>query len=109
IVRRIVRPVLKNGRLEITVDLDSVPHEVHGHQPGTAYNAHYHARCFHPVVASIDGRYFLGGQLRAGNAHTAAGSLDFVLPILHWLRTFIPRVWLRADAGFPAPAFLCAL
>ncbi|MDP2958742.1 MAG: transposase, partial [Longimicrobiales bacterium] len=51
----------------------------------------------------------LGGQLRAGNVHTADGGLDFVLPILRWLKTFIPRVWLRADAGFPAPGFLNTL
>ena len=109
IVRQLVVPFLGSRRQEATLDLDSFPHVVHGHQPGTAYNAHYHARCFHPLVASIDGRFFLGGRLRAGNVHTADGGLDFVLPILRWLKTFIPRVWLRADAGFPAPSFLDAL
>ena len=109
IVRQILRPVLQSGRTEITLDLDSVPHEVHGHQPGSAYNSHYHVRCFHPLVASVEGRYFLGGQLRAGNVHTADGGLDFVLPILEWLCSFIPRVWLRVDAGFPAPQFLATL
>jgi hypothetical protein len=109
IVRQMVVPFLGSRRQEATLDLDSFPHVVHGHQPGTAYNAHYHARCFHPLVASIDGRFFLGGRLRAGNVHTADGGLDFVLPILRWLKTFIPRVWLRADAGFPAPHFLDTL
>ena len=109
ILRQVVVPMLNTRRKEITLDLDSFPHEVHGHQPGTAYNAHYKARCFHPLVASIEGRYFLGGQLRPGNVHTADGCLDFVLPILRWLRSFTPRVWLRADAGFPAPAFLDTL
>lgn len=109
IVRQIVYPVLDTGRIEITVDLDSFPHEVHGHQPGTAYNGHYKTSCFHPLVASVEGRYFLGGQLRPGNVHTAEGGLEFVLPILRWLLSFIPRVWLRADAGFPRPAFLDTL
>ena len=109
IVRQVVVPFLGSRRQEATLDLDSFPHVVHGHQPGTAYNTHYHARCFHPLVASIDGRFFLGGRLRAGNVHTADGGLDFVLPILRWLKTFIPRVWLRADAGFPAPHFLDTL
>lgn len=108
-VRQIIRPLLDVGREEITLDLDSFPHEVHGHQPGTAYNGHYRTSCFHPLVASVDGRYFLGAQLRAGNVHTAEGGLDFALPILRWLRTFVARVWLRADAGFPAPAFLDSL
>lgn len=109
IVREIISPLLGTRRKQATLDLDSLPHEVHGHQPGSAYNAHYHTRCFHPLVASLDGRYFLGGRLRPGNAHTADGGLDFVLPLLRWLRSRVPRVWLRADAGFPAPAFLEAL
>jgi len=109
LLRELVVPFLGTegaGRDEITLDLDSFPHRVHGHQPGTAYNGHYRARCFHPLVASVDGRYFLGGRLREGNVHTAEGGLDFVLPILGWLRGLVPRVWLRADAGFPAPEFL---
>jgi hypothetical protein len=109
ILRSIVRPFLALPRDEATVDLDSIPHSVHGHQPGSAYNRHYGVRCYHPLVASIDERFFLGAQLRPGNAHTADGGLDFVLPIVRWLRTLIPRVWLRADAGFPAPHFLDAL
>lgn len=109
IVRDLVVPFLGTRREEATLDLDSFPHVVHGHQPGTAYNAHFHARCFHPLVASIDGRYFLGGRLRPGNAHTADGGLDFVLPILRWLKSHVPCVWLRADAGFPAPTFLDSL
>lgn len=109
ILRQIVRSALDTGRKQITLDLDSVPHEVHGHQAGAAYNRHYGTTCFHPLVASVMGRYFLGARLRPGNVHTADGGLDFVLPILRWLRTFIPQVWLRADAGFPAPEFLSAL
>ncbi len=78
----LIVPFLATAERDLTLDLDSFPHVVHGHQPGSAYNAHYHARCFHPLVASVDGRYFLGAQLRPGNVHTAHGGLDFVLPIL---------------------------
>lgn len=106
LLRQLIVPFLGTERSEITLDLDSFPHEVHGHQPGTAYNGYYRTRCFHPLVASIDGRYFLDGRLREGNAHTAEGCLDFVLPLLTWLQTLVPRVWLRADAGFPSPDFL---
>jgi hypothetical protein len=109
ILRAIVRPFLGLPREEATVDLDSLPQVVHGHQPGSAYNRHYGVRCYHPVVASIDERFFLGARLRSGNVHTADGGLDFVLPILRWLRSFIPSVWLRADAGFPEPRFLDTL
>lgn len=109
ILREIVRPFLGLRREEATVDLDSMPQVVHGHQPGSAYNGHYGVHCYHPLVASVDERFFLGGRLRPGNAHTADGGLDFVLPILRWLRSFIPSVWLRADAGFPEPRFLDTL
>jgi len=112
LLRQLVVPFLDTGDTdaeELTLDLDSFPHEVHGHQPGSAYNGHYRARCFHPLVASVSGRYFLGGRLRPGTAHTAEGGLDFALPILRWLQTLVARVWLRADAGFPAPAFLDTL
>lgn len=109
ILREIARSFLRLPRREITLDLDSLPNEVHGHQPGSAFNRHYGIRCYHPLVASVDGRFFLGARLREGNAHTAAGGLDFVLPLLRWLKILVPRVWLRADAGFPEPAFLDAL
>lgn len=109
ILRELVLPFLDTEAEEVTLDLDSVPHEVHGHQPGSAYNGHYHTRCFHPLVASVNGRYFLGGRLRPGSAYTADGGLDFVLPLLQWLKTRTPRVWLRADAGFPASGFLDGL
>ena len=109
ILRQIVLPFLGPSRSEITVDLDSLPYEVHGHQAGSAYNGHYGVRCYHPLVASVLGRFFLGARLRPGNAHTADGGLDFVLPILRWLRSFSARVWRRADAGFPDPCFLDTL
>lgn len=109
ILREIVAPVLATDRPEITLDVDSLPYEVHGHQPGSAWNGHYRMRCYHPLAASVLGRFFLGARLRPGNVHTADGGLDFVLPILRWLKGFIPRVWLRADAGFPGPNFLAGL
>ena len=108
ILRLVVRPFVA-GRSEVTLDLDSLPYEVHGHQPGSAYNGHYHCRCYHPLVASVEGRWFLGARLRPGNAHTAEGGEEFVVPILRWLRSFLERVWLRMDAGFPAGEFLRSL
>jgi len=91
---------------EITVDLDSLPIEVHGHQPGSAHNGHYHCRCFHPLVVSWEFGDFLGGKLREGNVHTSTDALDFVLPYLEWASALARRVWLRMDAGFPSEPFL---
>jgi hypothetical protein len=91
---------------EVTLDLDSLPVEVYGEQPGSAYNGYYRTRCYHPLVVSWERGDYLGARLRPGNAHTADGGLAFVLPVLEWARTQAVRVWLRMDAGFPEPALL---
>ena len=96
-------------RAEAIVDMDSLPIEVHGHQPGTAYNGHYRRRCYHPLVARLEGGDFLGGKLREGQAHTADGGQAFILPILEELARYYLEVWLRIDAGFPEPHLLRAL
>ena len=92
---------------EMTLDLDSLPQEVHGHQPGSEWNGHFQARCYHPLVVRSEFGDFLGAKLRPGKAHTADGGLEFVLPILRWAALHAERVWLRMDAGFPAPDMLC--
>jgi len=35
-------------RPRVTLDVDRLPIEVHGHQPKAEWNAHYHARIYHP-------------------------------------------------------------
>lgn len=91
---------------EVTLDLDSLAVEVHGHQPGAAYSGHYRCRCYHPLVLHWDRGDFLAARLRPGNAHTADGALDFALPTVRWARQRARSVWLRIDAGFPASEFL---
>jgi hypothetical protein len=91
---------------EATVDLDSLPRESFGHQPGSAWNRHYGMRCYHPVVARSEWGDYLGAKLRPGNVHTADGGLAFVLPILRRAREWAEQVWLRIDAGFPEPKLL---
>lgn len=94
---------------EIALDLDSLPIEVHGHQPGSAWNGHYRSRCYHPLVLRTEEGFFLAARLREGNVHTAAGALDFALPVVERAAAFAPRVWLRIDAGFPDDSFMSAL
>ncbi len=36
----------------MTIDVDSLPVEVHGQQFGSEWNGHYHRRMYHPLVAS---------------------------------------------------------
>ena len=94
---------------EVTLDLDSLPVEVHGRQPGSAWNGHYGYRCYHPLVLRWDRGDFLGAELREGNAHTADGALAFVIPALLWAKTQAERVWLRTDAGFPENELLSTM
>jgi len=96
-------------RKELTLDLDSVPIKVHGHQEGSAYNGHYRECCFHPLIVSWELGDFLGAVLREGNVHTAEDALPFVLPYLEWAKSFATRVWLRMDAGFPSEPFLAGV
>jgi len=93
-------------RRETTLDLDSLPREVFGHQPGSAWNGHYRMRCYHPLMVRSERGDYLGAKLRPGNVHTADGGLAFVLPILRRARNWAEQVWLRADAGFPEPELL---
>ena len=86
---------------ETTLDLDSLPYEVHGHQPGSARNGHYQVRCYHPLLMRSEHGDYLGAKLRPGNVHTADGGLQFALPILRCARNWAKQVWLRIDAGFP--------
>lgn len=94
---------------EITLDLDSLPIEVHGQQPGSAWNGHYRSQCYHPLVLRTEEGFFLAARLREGNVHTAAGALDFALPVVERAAALAPRVWLRIDAGFPDDSFMSAL
>lgn len=92
---------LQARQRETTLDLDSVPYEVFGHQPGSAPNGHYGMRCYHPLLVRSEQGDYLAAKLRPGNVHTADGGLEFVLPILQRARGWAEQVWLRADAGFP--------
>lgn len=95
----------------LTLDIDSLPIEVHGHQPGSAYNGHYHARIYHPLIASCaETGDLLDARLREGNAHTAAGALDFIMPLLERVERQLCQVAaVRIDAGFPEEKLLSGL
>jgi hypothetical protein len=95
----------------VTIDVDSLPIEVHGHQEGSEYNGHYHARIFHPLVASIgETGDLIDMRLRKGNAHTAEGALDFILPLVDRVEKELCQVAsARLDAGFPEEKLLAGL
>lgn len=95
----------------VTIDVDSLPIEVHGHQPGSAHNGHYHARIYHPLLATL-GEHgdIVDAQLREGSCHTAEGALDFILPLLDRVEVDLCQVAsVRIDAGFPEDNLLSKL
>ena len=95
----------------VGLDIDSLPVAVEGHQEGSEYNGHYHERVYHPLVASLgELGDIVDVRLRPGNAHTAEGALEFVLPLVEALEKHVCELaFVRMDAGFPADPLLCGL
>lgn len=108
-----IRAMRAGGRRPryVTIDVDSLPIEVHGHQPGSAHNGHYHARVYHPLIATLGERGdIVDARLREGACHTAEGALDFILPLLERVEEDLCQVAsVRIDAGFPEEKLLGAL
>jgi hypothetical protein len=104
---------MNGGRRQryMTIDVDSIPLTVHGHQPGSEHNAHYHDRIYHPLVAlCAETGDILDAKLRPGNVHTAEGGLDFILPLIEEAEKKLCQVAsVRIDAGFPEEKLLSAL
>ena len=95
----------------VTVDFDSTMFEVYGSQGGSAYNGYYKCRGYHPLLAQVaETGDWVGGQLRSGEVWTAAGAVEFVLPILARVEAEIGQVaLLRGDAGMVSEPMLVAL
>ena len=107
----------------VTLDVDSAPVEVHGHQPKAEWNGHYATRIHHPLITSIaETGDMLDARLRAGNVATADGALDVILDGERGRATgssvpendraqksFCDVAMVRIDAGFPSAALLAGL
>lgn len=110
-VARRVRAMRGHRLRYVTLDVDSLPIEVHGQQEGSQYNGHYGVRCYHPLVAILgETGDLVDVRLREGNVHTAEGALEFILPLLDRLEGELCQVAsVRIDAGFPEDNLLSAL
>ena len=95
----------------MTLDVDSAPIEVHGHQPKAEWNGHYNARICHPLITSIaETGDMLDARLRAGNVGAADGALDVILDVVDRAReSFCDVAMVRIDAGFPSAPLLKGL
>lgn len=109
-VRRILAANGGRKHQSLGIDVDSIPIDVYGNQPGAAYNGHYEAKIYHPLMASVaETGDILDVQLRKGNVHTADDSLDFILAILDKMKEACLSAFLRIDAGFPEDTLLSAV
>ena len=96
----------------VTLDVDSLPIEVHGHQPKAEWNGHYNARIYHPLVTSIaETGDMLDARLRPGNVGTADGALDVILDVVDRAQAadLCNVAMIRMDAGFPSAGLLAGL
>lgn len=94
-----------------TLDIDSLPIPVHGHQDGAAYNGYYDTQCYHPLIlGSADSGQLLGAILRPGHAGTADHAPEDLSRYLDWIQRHLSwMVTVRGDAGFPSDDMLCTL
>lgn len=100
------------GKLEhVTLDIDSYPIKVHGHQAGSEHNGYYRTRCYHPLGVMLgETGHWLDLKLRPGNVHTSAGAEEMLCPLVDRARESLAEsVSVRGDAGFVGPELLSAL
>ncbi len=95
---------LKNGDRpkQLTLDIDGLPIEVHGHQGGSAYHGLYGTRIYSPLVASLaETGDMVGGLLREGNAGPAENADTWIPHLVKRLNESTgAQVRVRIDAGF---------
>ena len=92
-----------------TLDIDPLPIELHGGQPGGAWHGHYHRKMYYPLVASFcaEGSYqsprlgegFIHAILRRGNCGGAEGATRFVRETIRKARPLATHLDARIDAG----------
>ena len=91
---------------QILLDLDSTLLDTYGKQEGAAFNFHYSANGYHPLVC-YDGMTgdLLKAELRNGSMYCGKDSGAFMEPLLKELREDYPgmKLLFRADSGFATP------
>lgn len=105
--RELRRRVYAHQKPEMALlDLDSTLLATYGKQEGEAFNYHYQAHGYHPLLC-YDGLTgdLLRIQLRNGTDYCCNGVCDFLQPLLdEYLNDYSDvNVFLRGDSGFASP------
>ena len=105
LMRRIVYSIQRPEHM--LFDLDSTLLNTYGEQEGEAFNYHYQAHGYHPLLCydGITGD-LLKMELRDGTHYCSKGADEFMIPLFQEFRTRYPSLplYLRGDSGFAAPA-----
>ena len=87
-------------------DLDSTLLNTYGNQEGEAFNYHYQAHGYHPLLCfdGITGD-LLKAELRDGTHYCSRDADQFMIPLLKEYRRKYPSLplYLRGDSGFASP------
>ena len=90
----------------VLFDLDSTLLETYGKQEGEAFNFHYRAHGYHPLLC-YDGLTgdLLRAQLRNGTDYSSKGVCEFMQPLFDEYLNSYPNtvLYLRGDSGFATP------
>jgi hypothetical protein len=91
------------------LDMDSTEIRVYGEQEQTAYNGHFEATCYHPLLLFNRAGDCLAAKLRPGNVHSADDWEELLLPEIERQQKLGKEVVFRADAAFAKPEIYEAL
>ena len=93
------------------IDVDGLPVEVHGGQPGSEWNGYYRRRMYQALVASSgETGDLLDGELRCGASYLGHGALEFIVGVVERCRgRLCESVVVRMDAGFSEAGLLRGL
>ncbi len=90
----------------LLLDLDSTLLKTYGEQEGEAYNYHYSANGYHPLLC-YDGLTgdLLKAELRNGSVYSSNGVASFMQPLLDEYQKSYPDIalYMRGDSGFAVP------
>ena len=98
-----------DSRQRVVLDMDSTEIPVYGQQERSAYNGHFEATCYHPLLLFNREGDCLAAKLRPGNVHSADGWEDLLLPEIERQQQLGKDVVFRADAAFAKPEIYEAL
>lgn len=91
---------------QMVFDLDSTLLNTYGEQEGEAFNYHYQAHGYHPLLCydGITGD-LLKVELRDGTQYCSKEADEFMIPLLQEYRSKYPSLplYLRGDSGFATP------